>query len=320
MLLTPTTAFVFPGQGSQEVGMGKDIADSYAVAREVFEQADDVLGFGLSRLCFEGPEAELTDTINQQPALLATSIAILRAVRGELPELTFSCAAGHSLGEITALVAASALSLEDGLRLVRERGRLMKLAGERSPGAMVALLGIDSEQVCALCDRVRGETNGILVLANDNCPGQSVISGDTVSIDRALEYAKDAGARRAVKLPITIAAHSPLMGSVSDAFAACVAGIDVQPANASVYGNVTAKPLVDAEAIRTELGAQLTQPVRWSESVQAMAAAGIRHFIEIGSKDVLTGLVKRINKEVTATPVNNSAALRKLQELATAKE
>ncbi|RMG87586.1 MAG: ACP S-malonyltransferase, partial [Chloroflexi bacterium] len=177
------TAFVFPGQGSQVVGMGKDLAEAYSIARETFENADDILGISLSTLCFEGPEESLNDTINTQPALYVTGIATLRALQQEVPEAVPAFVAGHSLGELTALTAAGALAFEDGVRLVRERGRLMKAAGEQNPGAMAALLGLDTEAVLEVCEKASQQTGGVLVLANDNCPGQIVISGENTAID-----------------------------------------------------------------------------------------------------------------------------------------
>lgn len=306
------TAFVFPGQGSQTVGMGKDLAEAYPVVRQTFEQADDILGFKLSDLCFSGTDDELNDTINTQPALYTCGVAILRALQTEIPEAKASFSAGHSLGEFTALAAVGAVSFEDGLRLVRERGRLMKEAGTRSPGAMAALLGLDAEPVREVCKRASEQTGGVLILANDNCPGQSVISGDDATIEVGMVLAKEAGAKKAIKLAVSIAAHSPLMESVSSEFRQVLAGTAFQTPQTPIYGNVDAAPLADVDAIRRELDLQLTHSVRWTESVQAIAAAGVEIFIELGPKDVLTGLLKRIDRSRTGRAVNSVETLQKL--------
>jgi [acyl-carrier-protein] S-malonyltransferase len=309
MMTFETTAFVFPGQGSQVVGMGQDVAAAYDVARQTFAEADEILGFALSDLCFIGPEEVLSSTINTQPALFVCSIAILRALQKRFPGAAPMVMAGHSLGELTALAAAGALSFADGLRLVRERGRLMEAAGQQSPGAMAALLGPDTAAVRDLCARIASETGRTLVLANDNCPGQAVISGDVEAVDAAVAEARTIGARRAVKLAVSIASHSPLMASAQDGFRAALATTPIGAPTVPVIGNVTAAPLADAQAIREELANQLTQSVRWTESVGAMIASGATRIIEIGSKDVLTGLVKRIDANVPAVALNSADAL-----------
>lgn len=304
-----TTAFLFPGQGSQTVGMGKDLAETFPAARAVFEQADEILGFGLSELCFSGPEEDLNQTINTQPAVFTTGIATLRALQAEQPDAQPAMTAGHSFGEITALVTAGALSFEDGLKLARERGRVMKEAGERTPGAMAALLGLDIETVRAVCERAMTQTGGVLVVANDNCPGQVVISGDGATLDVGAELASQAGARKVVKLAVSIAAHSPLMGSAAAEFRQILAATPFETPALPVYGNLSAAPLTSVEAIREELGNQLTDGVRWTESIQNMIAAGAQQFVEFGSKDVLSGLLKRIDRSVRGVPLNSVMAL-----------
>lgn len=299
-------AFVFPGQGSQTVGMGKDLAEVYPVARQTFEEADSILGFGLSDLCWNGPVDDLNDTINTQPALYTSGMAILRVLQTELPGAAPAFMAGHSLGEFTALAAAGALSFPDGLRLVRERGRLMKEAGIKSPGAMATPLGLDADAVRELCARARQQTGGILVLANDNCPGQTVISGDDETIEAGMVLAQEAGARKVVKLAVSIAAHSPLMEPAAVKFRQTLANTPFHAPQVTTYGNVAAAPLESVDAIRDELDRQLTQSVRWTESVQAMSAAGVETFVELGPGDVLCGLIKRINRDTKRIPLNSA--------------
>lgn len=300
-------AYLFPGQGSQYVGMGKDLCDASLLACGVFDCADSVVGFGLSRLCFEGPAEELNDTANTQPALLVVSIAALRALeeRGMKPP---AYVAGHSMGEFSALVAAGALTLEDGLRLVRERGRLMKQAGEHSPGGMAAVIGLERgllEEVCAAACQESGEYMGI---ANDNCPGQLVISGHKSALERAVALAREQGARRVVPLAVSIPAHSPLMAEAAVEFRRVLDATPFQKPVIPIVANATAGPLTDPAEIREALGRQLTSPVRWTESVRWMIAQGVTRFIEVGPKDVLTGLVKRIDGTVAVTTTEESLA------------
>ena len=302
-------AFVFPGQGSQVVGMGRDVAQAHQSAREIFQQADDVLRFELSALCFDGPEDALNDTINTQPALYVCSIAILRALQAVQPESTPLMVAGHSLGEITALAAAGALTFDDGLRLVRERGRLMKEADAQQSGGMAAILGLDADVVRKLCTDAQELTGRPVVVANDNCPGQIVISGDDSALEAAMQSLQAQGARKVVRLPISIAAHSPLMEPASYAFADALSKTPFSAPQVPVYANATASPVHTVDEIRQLLGKQLMQPVRWTESVQAMIVAGATRFVEIGPGDVLTGLTKRIDRGVERVALNSLDAL-----------
>lgn len=274
--------------------MGRDLFAHEPAARAVFDEADSILHVALSRLCFDGPETELNDTYNTQPAVFVTSVAVLRALEARgVGRPTF--VAGHSLGEFSALVAAGAVSFADALRLVRERGRLMKLAGERNPGGMAAVIGLDRAALDDICAQASIRTGQSVQVANDNCPGQIVISGHRAALAAALDLARERGARRAVPLAVSIAAHSELMSVVADDFRQALATTPFSPPQVPVIGNVSAQPLTDVAAIRADLGAQLTSPVAWTDSVRTMLAQGVTTFIEIGPKDVLTGLLKRID-------------------------
>jgi [acyl-carrier-protein] S-malonyltransferase len=307
-----TTAFIFPGQGSQMVGMGKDFAEAYPIARETFEQADKILNLPFSKLMFEGPAEELDDTLNTQPALYICSVAILRVLQQALPAAQPAFAAGHSLGELTALTAAGALTFEEGVALVRLRAQLMHDAGEQYPGGMAALLGAEVAQVVELCEQATAQVGKPVVLANDNCPGQVVISGDKEALAAALELAKAAGIRKTIPLAVSVATHSPLMSPAQAEFSARVRVTNFQTPRVPVYANVSAQPLKTVDAIRAELEAQLTQPVRWNALTQAMIADGAQTFIEIGTKNVLAGLLRRIDKEKTAINLDSVAALNTL--------
>jgi [acyl-carrier-protein] S-malonyltransferase len=313
MLDYKTTAFVFPGQGSQFVGMGRDLAQASKAARRTFEEADEYLGFKLTRLCWEGPEAELNDTVNTQPALLTCSIAALRAMHEKLGEHAPAFAAGHSLGEISALVAAGSLEFEDGVALVRRRGEAMKAAGERAPGGMAAILALDAPVLVEVCAEASAQTGGVVQVANDNCPGQVVISGDLVALEKAMEIAKSRGAKRALRLPVSIAAHSPLMRSAVEAFTSVVDGMPFIAPIPPVIGNVGVAPLSDPNDIRVELPAQLTMPVRWTESVRYMLAHAVTTFVELGSKDVLTAILKRIDANARGVAVGTPEAVHALE-------
>ena len=290
------SAFLFPGQGSQKVGMGQVLYAQSPAAQKLYDTADALLGWPLSQLCFAGPEEKLTVTVNQQPALFVTNLAIWQAMLADgwqKPDFV----AGHSLGELPALVAAGAIQFEDGLRLVKKRGELMQLAGELNPGAMAAILALDSQQIVEICTQASTETSLPVQLANDNCPGQVVISGDETALTRALELAQEAKARKIVRLPITIAAHSSLMNSIADDFATAVDDTPIQTPTIPIIGNVTAKPLVDTAAIQAELKAQLTASVQWTDSMRYLLDQGVDTFVEVGPGNVLLGLIKRLDRQ-----------------------
>ncbi|MBW8010056.1 MAG: ACP S-malonyltransferase [Chloroflexi bacterium] len=289
------TAFIFPGQGSQKVGMGQDLASTYLVAKSTYEEADSILGIGLSKISWEGPEEELNDTINTQPALLVHSVAALRIFQDHYPNITPAYVAGHSMGELSALVAASAMSFPEALRLVRTRGELMKHTGTNSPGGMGAILGLDLQQVEKICTEA-SSPDEVVQIANDNCPGQVVISGASNALERAMPLAKEAGARKAVPLAVSIAAHSPLMAEAQEGFNSAVEAAQIFDPKIFVIGNVSAQPLVNADEIRADLQAQLSSRVRWTESIQHLIDQGITNFIELGSEKVLSGLVKRVER------------------------
>lgn len=288
-----SSAYVFPGQGSQFVGMGRELAQLRPVVKGYFKRADVALGFPLSDLCWHGPEADLGDTVNTQPAILAHSVAMFHMVEmsGEIEAPAYM--AGHSLGELSALCAAGALSFEDGVTLARTRGELMKAAGERFPGSMAAIIGLDREALQAACDEASAQYTPGVVIANDNSPGQVVISGGKDAVAAASALAKAKGAKRALTLPVSIASHSPLMAGIAQNFAQAVEVTPFASATVPVIANTSAQPITHPDDIRAELVAQLTSPVRWVESVQFMHAHGVTDFVELGPKDVLCGLIKR---------------------------
>jgi [acyl-carrier-protein] S-malonyltransferase len=305
------TAFVFPGQGSQAIGMGRELAEAYPSARQIFAQADEILGFPLSRLAWEGPEADLNDTINTQPALLVHSIAALVVYQERFPGFQPAFVAGHSMGELSALVACGALPFEGALRLARRRGELMRQAGEVSPGGMAAVLGADIPTLEQLCTEA-SLLDEVVQVANDNCPGQVVISGAKPALERAIQLAQQAGIRRVRPLVVSIAAHSPLMTHAQAGFNQAVIQAGLTDPQVPLVGNVTALPLSTAAEIRHDLQAQLTSRVRWTESIQEMAARGVSTFIELGSGAVLTGLIKRIDEQAHAIPIGGPADFDKL--------
>ncbi len=291
-------AFVFPGQGSQAVGMGKTLAETYPQARAVFAEVDDTLGQKLSTLMFEGPEAELTLTANAQPALMAVSLAVLRVLEAEAGlDLARDAAfvAGHSLGEYSALAAAGSLSLADTARLLRQRGSAMQEAVPFGVGAMAALLGLDYETGVAVAKQAMEEqSGGVCQIANDNGGGQVVASGSKAAVERAMEIAKTKGAKRSLLLPVSAPFHCALMQPAADAMAEALAKVEIKAPKVPLISNVMAAPVEDAKDIRGLLVAQVTGTVRWRESVTYMAAKGATLFVECGSGKVLTGLLKRI--------------------------
>jgi [acyl-carrier-protein] S-malonyltransferase len=304
-------AFVFPGQGSQYVGMGKALFEASGAARRVFQQADEILGFKLSTLCFEGPAEELEDTINAQPAILTVSLACLAALRERLEVLGQKWqpprfVAGHSLGEYTALVAAGSLDFGDALRLVRERGRLMKEQGDHRPGGMAAVIGLDRQTLEAACSLARQETHGVVSVANANSPEQFVISGDRLALDRAIELIRAAGARTVVPLRISIASHSPLMQQAAARLAEIIDRSPLRDPQVPVVTSIAGQVRTSADHIRAELSTQMVAPVEWVGSVREMAANGVDTFIEIGPGQVLSRLIKRISGDFRAISLNDA--------------
>ena len=312
-------AFVCPGQGSQSIGMGRAIADASPAAAAVFADADRALGTSVSGLAWDGPAERLDRTEHAQPAILATSIAILAALRErwaaeglDAPAPAF--VAGHSMGQYTALVVAGALSLDDGIRLVHERGRLMQASGQGRDGAMAAIIGLDDARLPEL---VEGATaHGVFVVANRNAPGQVVVSGERPAIEAGAELAKSLGAKRAIVLPVSVAAHSPLMAEAAEGMRAALSGIAFHDPMVPLLANADARPIETAEACRAELVEHLTAGVDWIRAVEGMTSAGVTTFVEIGPGRVLTGLIKRIAPDAEVIPADDLASLDRLLAIA----
>lgn len=305
-------AYLFPGQGSQSVGMGHTLALEFTKAAEVFQQADDLLGFPLSQIAWVGPEDCLNDTINTQPALFVHSIAVLKVINTLNLDLVPAFVAGHSMGELSALVAGGAMSFSDGLKLVRIRGELMKRAGDINPGGMAAVLGLDIPVIDDLCKQASTLAE-IVQVANDNCPGQVVISGSNAALDRVQPLLEQAGARRVIRLAVSIAAHSPYMATSQADFNNAIASTLIKTPFIPVISNVSAQPMVNSEEIKSDLENQLTHRVRWTESIKYLISEGVTEFFEIGNGSVLSGLVKRIDRGVAATPLGAPADFQHLE-------
>jgi len=306
-----TIAWVFPGQGSQEVGMGRAVNESSQDARLVFEAADRALGRSIKKLCFYGPLDELTLTHNTQPALVATSVAILAAIRETYPRMTPAFAAGHSLGEYSALVAAGALSLEDAVRLVELRGRAMQAAVPEGRGAMVAILGGNRAAVLGLCADARG--SGVVEPANFNAPGQVVLSGDRMAIERAASLA---GERKLKAIPLKVSApfHCSLMAPAARAVETALSDVQVRPLAFPVVANASGADNQDPAQVRSLLTRQIDGAVLWEQSVSRMAEAGVTHALEIGPGKVLAGLVKRIDKRIRVHSVSDPESIAAIRE------
>ncbi len=303
-------AFVFPGQGSQTVGMCKAFYDEYAVARRVFEEADEALGFSITKMCFEGPESDLRLTYNTQPAILTASTACAAVLK----EKGISCdvAAGHSLGEYSALVNTGALAFADAVRIVRKRGQFMQDAVPVGEGSMAAVLGLESDKIVEICQAVEAEGGEAVQAVNFNCPGQVVIAGAVNAVNKAVEALKAAGAKRAVLLPVSAPFHSSLMQPASERLAEVLAPIEIKDITIPVVANVTAKEVTSGAEIKELLVKQAAMPVLWETSVRNMVADGVDTFVEVGPGKVLTGFTKKIAKGLPALNIEDPASLEKV--------
>ena len=329
--MTTQVAFLFPGQGSQAVGMGADVFEASPAARHVFESADQALGIPLSTICFQGPDDVLRETINTQPAIMTVSLALLAALQEALTEHTSSWSsplipsytAGHSVGEYAALVASGALNLQDAVRLVRERGRLMHHEGTVCPGGMAAVIGMDAEILQEVCQEATAQSVatpvdvshpglGQVSVANFNAPGQIVISGEQGALNLAMEQAKARGAKRVIPLAVSGAFHSPVMQPAAEGLAWAINSSEVHDATIPIIGNIHGTPLIEAHAIREELTQQIASPVQWIRTIEYLAKAGVTTFLEIGPGQALTGMVKRIAKGVTTLNVSSVTDIEKV--------
>ena len=304
-------AYIFPGQGAQWVGMGRDLYDNFDSAKAVFELADETLGYPLSQLCFEGPEDELRQTINAQPAILTVSLACLKATQDiaddeTMPLPTF--VAGHSLGEYTALAAADVLDFTTAVYLARERGRLMHEAGQKNPGSMVAVIGLDEKLLAEVCDETDTK------IANINCPGQLIISGAKENLTKAAELAEAKGAYRTIPLQVSGAFHTLLMEPAANGLSEAIASLSFRQPSVPIIANTNAQPMTTAEIIKAELLEQLCNCIQWQRSIEYMINNGVTTFIEIGPGKVLTGLIKRINKGVNTLNIGDAQAIKSMAE------
>lgn len=311
--MTETFAIVAPGQGSQSVGMGADLFAESPEARAVYAQADDVLGFSLSGMCFNGPAEQLNDTINTQPAIYASTIAVWRALENRLngTRQRVALAAGHSLGEFAALTIAGALPFEQGLRLVRRRGEAMRDAGQSAPGGMAAIIGLDTLELEETLADLRQENGGEGVwIANDNCPGQVVIAGQQTPLERAMERAKEKGAYRVIPLKVSVACHTPYMAPAAETLGEALEETTFQDPWVPVVSNVTATPLSNPTQIKEALLQQLSSPVRWTESIKRMLAEGVSSMLEVGTRPVVSSLIKRIHRPAKIASVTDVESLK----------
>jgi len=309
-------ALVFPGQGCQFVGMGQELYAHAPQARQVYERADEVLGFALSKMCFEGPQAVLDDTANTQPAIYVTTLALWQVVAERIRTLrerpdagwAVACVAGHSLGEFAALAVSGAIAWEDGLRLVRARGVAMRDAGAQAPGGMAAIIGLSDPAVAELVAQANAG-HDTLWIANYNAPGQVVIAGEQATLERALALAKERGAKRALPLAVSVACHTPLMAPAAEQLAAALRATPIERPWTPVMHNATAQLASEPEVIRAALLQQLTSPVRWVESIRAMLDQGVTQIVEVGPRSVVAGLIKRIDESAAVQALTDAASL-----------